>query len=256
MMTERQAGFRRIYRSRIAGWYNGYVHVAVIYVIGLTALYIYTRHMGPVLWWEWLTIPVVGLLCNLFEWYLHMRIMHRPIDNRGLRAIYNRHTLNHHQFFTDREMRFRDDKDWRVTFFPPYAMVVFILMSIPAGLAAGYLISANVGWLVMCSTTGMYLIYEFMHFCCHVDENWFVRYCPLVNTIRRHHTAHHNDRLMMEVNMNLTFPIADWLFGTSDLDRGLLGHVFNGYSTSHLKAGLKGTPLSPPEAAAGPIPTE
>jgi hypothetical protein len=185
-----------------------------------------------------------------------MRVMHRPIDNRGLRAIYNRHTLNHHQFFTDHEMRFRDDKDWRVTFFPPYAMVVFILMSIPAGFAAGYLISANVGWLVMCSTTGMYLIYEFMHFCCHVDENWFVRYCPFVNTLRRHHTAHHNDRLMMEVNMNLTFPIADWLFGTSDLDRGLLGHLFNGYSTKYLKTGLKGTPLSPPEAAAGPIPAE
>ena len=30
----------------------------------------------------------------------------------------------------------------------------------------------------------MYLIYEFMHFCCHVDENWFVRHCPFVNTLR------------------------------------------------------------------------
>jgi sterol desaturase/sphingolipid hydroxylase (fatty acid hydroxylase superfamily) len=73
----------------------------------------------------------------------------------------------------------------------------------------------------MCTTTGMYLIYEFMHFCCHVDENWFVRNCPFVNTLRRHHTAHHNARLMMETNMNLTFPIADWFFGTSDLNRGL-----------------------------------
>ena len=81
----------------------------------------------------------------------------------------------------------------------------------------------------------MYLIYEFMHFCCHVEENWFVRNCPFVNTLRRHHTAHHNARLMMEVNMNLTFPIADWLFGTSDLDRGLLGHLFNGYETRFLK---------------------
>ena len=77
----------------------------------------------------------------------------------------------------------------------------------------------------MGTTTGMYLIYEFMHFCCHVDENWFVRNCPFVNTLRRHHTAHHNARLMMEVNMNLTFPIADWLFGTSDLDRGLIRHA-------------------------------
>jgi hypothetical protein len=28
---------------------------------------------------------------------------------------------------------------------------------------------------------------------------------------------------MMDIDMNLTFPIADWLMGTSDLDRGLIG---------------------------------
>jgi hypothetical protein len=61
---------------------------------------------------------------------------------------------------------------------------------------------------------------------------------------------------MMEKNMNLTFPIADWLFGTSDLNRGLLGHVFNGYNIRHLKQGLKGKPRLPNEAAAGPLPTD
>ena len=39
----------------------------------------------------------------------------------------------------------------------------------------------------------------------------------------------------MSQNMNLTFPLGDWLFGTSDLNRGLLGHFFNGYSTKYLK---------------------
>jgi hypothetical protein len=179
--------------------------------------------------------------------------MHRPVNIKGLRAVYERHTLNHHQFFTDEEMRFRDHKDWRVTVFPPYALVVFILMSLPAGVVLGHAFSPNVGWLFMCTTTGMYLIYEFMHFCCHVDENWFVRHCPFVNTLRRHHTAHHNARLMMETNMNLTFPIADWLFGTSDLDRGLLGHLFNGYDTRHLKKSLRGQPKRPDEAAAVPL---
>jgi hypothetical protein len=105
----------------------------------------------------------------------------------------------------------------------------------------------------MCTTTGMYLIYEFMHFCCHVEENWFVRNCPFVNTLRRHHTAHHNARLMMEVNMNLTFPIADWLFGTSDLNRGLLGHLFNGYETRFLKRTLRGAPKRPDEAGTVPV---
>ena len=56
--------------------------------------------------------------------------------------------------------------------------------------------------------------------------------------------------------MNLTFPIADWLFGTSDLNRGLLGHIFNGYSISYLKQDLKGQPRLPNEAAAGPLPTD
>lgn len=256
MMSERQMNFRKDYRSRIAGWYNGYVHALVIYTIGLTALYIYSQHLSGVLWWEWLTIPIIVVICNMFEWFLHMHVMHRPHGNRGLRAIYIRHTLNHHQFFSDHEMRFRDQKDWRVTLFPPYAMIVFILMVIPGALLGGYVITANVGWLIMCSTTGMYLTYEFMHFCCHVDENAFVRHCPLVNTLRRHHTAHHNNRLMMEVNMNLTFPISDWIFGTSDLDRGLLGHLFNGYSTKHLKKNLKGQPMGPAEAAAEPLAAE
>src|SRR3974390_3614288 len=101
-------------------------------------------------------------------------------------------------------MRFRDPRDWRVTVFPPHALVVFILMSIPLAVVLGLVARPNVGWLFMCVTTGMYLIYEFMHFCCHVDDNWFVQHMPFVNTIRRHHTAHHNQPILMERNMNLT----------------------------------------------------
>ena len=81
-----------------------------------------------------LTVPIAFLFTNLFEWAVHKYIMHRPVNIKGLRAVYERHTLNHHQFFTDEEMRFRDHKDWRVTVFPPYALVVFILMSIPAAM--------------------------------------------------------------------------------------------------------------------------
>ena len=153
-------------------------------------------------------------------------------------------------------MRFRDQIDWRVTVFPPYALVVFILISTPGAVLLGYVATVNIGWLFICTTTMTYLIYEFMHFCCHIDENRFVRYCPFVNTLRRHHTAHHNSELMMEKNMNLTFPIADWLFGTSDLECGLIGHLFNGYKTHRIKKDLKARALLPSEAAATPIPTD
>jgi hypothetical protein len=43
----------------------------------------------------------------------------------------------------------------------------------------------------------------------------------------------------MHYNMNLTFPIADWFMGTSDLQRGLIGHLFNGYSEKYVKEDLK-----------------
>ena len=222
-MTERQRNYRATYRHRIAGWYNGWLHAFVIYVIGFTALSVYFANISDLRWWELAIVPVTFVAANFFEWWIHRFVMHRPSQVKAFRAIYNRHTLMHHQFFTEKEMRFADHHDWRVTFFPPYALVTFTMMSIPPALVVGWLISPNVGWLLISTTTSMYLIYEFMHFCCHVDENWFVRNAPFVNTIRRHHTAHHNQSIMMERNMNLTFPIMDWLFGTSDLDRGLIG---------------------------------
>jgi hypothetical protein len=224
-------------------------------VIGFTALYIYLANLHELRVWELLIVPVTFLGANFFEWWIHRYVMHRPSQVRAFRAIYNRHTLMHHQFFTDTEMRFAGHHDWRVTFFPPYALATFTLMSIPLAIVAGVVISPNVGWLLITTTTAMYLIYEFMHFCCHVDENWFVRTCPFVNTLRRHHTAHHNGRLMMEVNMNLTFPIADWLFGTSDIDRGLIGTLLNGYDTRFLRKTLRGRPRRPDEAAAVPVGT-
>lgn len=244
-MTERQRKYRENYRVRVAGWYNGWLHIALIYIIGFTALYVYLANLHDVRWWEYLTVPVVFMFANFFEWWIHRYVMHRPSNFPAFRAIYSRHTMMHHQFFTEQEMRFADHFDWRVTFFPPYALVVFTFMSIPPAIILGFLISPNVGWLLIITTTSMYLIYEFMHFCCHVDENRFVRTMPFVNTIRRHHTAHHNQSIMMERNMNLTFPIMDWLMGTSDLNRGVLGHVFNGYDTRHVKTDMRKTARTP-----------
>ncbi len=252
-MTARQRVYRANYRQRVAGWYNGLLHIAIIYTIGLTALYIYVSNISRVTLVELLTVPVVFLFCNFFEWWLHRYVMHRPSSNPVARAVYNRHTLQHHQFFTDHEMRFADHRDYRVTFFPPYALATFTLMSIPAAIALAFVLSPNTGWLFITTTTGVYLTYEFMHFCCHVEDNAFVRHMPFINTNRRHHTAHHDQSIMMERNMNLTFPIMDWVFGTSDLDRGLLGTLLNGYNTRFVKTNMRRTARTPGAPSAGTI---
>jgi len=230
---EKLIKFRKSYREQIDGWYNGSLHVAIIYSIGGLLLFHYINNINNIIAWELIIIPVTFIICNIFEWALHKYVMHKPQNFPGARAIYSRHTQQHHQFFSKDEMRFAGSHDWRVTFFPPYALIVFTLISIPGLLVLSWLFTPNTGWLFIITTTSMYLIYESMHFCCHVGDNFLLRNLPFVNTLRRHHAAHHDQGVMTKINMNLTFPIADWLFKTSDLDRSLLGHLLNGYSEKH-----------------------
>jgi hypothetical protein len=53
------------------------------------------------------------------------------------------------------------------------------------------------------------------------------------------HIIHHAPGFMQTRNFNLTFPVCDALFGTSDLDRGLIGTLFNGSSNSHMRKDLR-----------------
>ena len=234
MMSERQRRFRDEYKAQIHPWYNGLVHIGVIYLVGFGSIAWFVSRMNHPTW-EWLLIVPVFVLSNMFEWWIHKYVMHRLVDVFALRAIYDRHTKQHHQYFTNNEMTVDSTREFRIIFFPWRALLSFMAFSVPFALVLGWLINPNAGWILMCTTVGQYLIYETFHYSCHVHENAFVRNCPFINTIRRHHTAHHNQGIMMGYNMNLTFPIADWILGTSDLNRGLLGHLFNGYSVRHVK---------------------
>jgi hypothetical protein len=237
MMTPRQQAFRADYRARISPWYSGLAHVVVIAAIGIMTIWYAASQVRHPSWAEWLVVPATFLGTNFFEWALHRYLLHRPVP--GFMGIYKRHTLAHHQFFTNSEPTIDDARDFRITFFPPYAFTTFICMSAAGAGLLSLIWSANAGWLLICTTAAVYLNYEFFHWGCHVKDDRIVRHIPFMNTIRRHHIAHHNPAIMMGMNMNLTYPIADWLFGTSDLDRGLIGHIFNGYDARFVKRNLK-----------------
>jgi hypothetical protein len=250
-LTLRQQAFRADFRARIARAYSGPAHVALIAVIGAAAIWFFARQIGHPAWYEYLVIPAAFLIANGFEWWIHKFVMHRPV--RGFMGIYKRHTLAHHQFFTDAAPSFDDTRDFRIVFFPPYALVAFIAISIVPALVLGLVGLTDAAWLLLITNVGLYLNYELFHYFCHVKDDRIVRHIPLVNTIRRHHIAHHNPAIMMERNFNLTYPMADWVFGTSDLDRGLLGHVFNGYSQRFVRRDLKRIRHSVDDPRAGRI---
>lgn len=238
MMTERQRQFREQYQSEISPLYNGLLHIAVLYGAGIAAIWYCLSHMQGARW-EWLLALPVFIAGNFVEWFMHRHVMHRRIDVFALRAIYERHTRQHHQYFSDLEPTIDSTREFRIVFFPWRVLTTLGVGGLTLGWIAAQLLNANAGYVVFITMVAHYLVYETFHYCCHVHDNWFVRNVPFVNTIRRHHTAHHNMGIMMKYNMNLTFPIADWFLGTSDLRRGLLGHLFNGYSEKHVKEELR-----------------
>jgi hypothetical protein len=238
MMTERQSRFREQYRAAISRWYNGWVHIGVMYTAGIAGIWYCVSHLHNATW-EWLLLVPVLIAGNFGEWAMHRYIMHRLVDVFALRAIFDRHTRQHHQYFTDNEPTIDTVREFRIVFFPWRVLAVLATFGLLFGWIASVLINPNAGYIVFIGMIGHYMVYETFHLCCHVHENWFVRNMPLVNTIRRHHIAHHNMGIMMHVNMNLTLPIADWFLNTSDLNRGLLGHLFNGYSDKYVKPELK-----------------
>lgn len=238
MMSERQRKFRENYKSNISPLYNGLLHIGVMYCVGIAAVYYCVAHMQNARL-EWLLAIPVFLAGNFVEWAMHRFVMHKRIDVYALRAIYERHTREHHQYFTDNEATIDTTREFRIVFFPWRVLITLGVFGGSLALVTSYLINLNAAYVVFATMVGQYLVYETFHYCCHVHENAFVRNMPFINTIRRHHTAHHNQGIMMKYNMNLTFPIADWLMGSSDLRRGLLGHLFNGYDETHIKDELR-----------------
>src|SRR5438105_14560122 len=174
MMTERQRRFREAYKANISPHYNGLVHVLVMYGVGIAALWYCVSHLQAATWEWWLAIPVL-VAGNFVEWLVHRYVMHRRIDVFALRAIYERHTRQHHQYFTDNEATIDTTREFRIVFFPWRVLITLGVFGTALGYVASLVINANAGYVFFITMVAQYLIYETFHYCCHVRDNWFVR---------------------------------------------------------------------------------
>ncbi len=236
---ERQQRVRKEFIQSTPFWYRGEMHLAFTLVVTFSVMAWCWIRISDSTIWEWLLIAPIVLFGNWIEWAAHRYILHRPVP--GLRMVYKRHVTVHHQFFTHHDLSYDGHKDWRALLFPPFAPIGFVLAAVPPALLAGALISANAGYIVVLTMAGYYLLYEGLHTLSHLeDEDYpWLKHVPLVNTVRRMHYMHHVLGFMQTRNFNLTFPICDALFGTSDLDRGLVGTLLNGSSHAHMLRELR-----------------
>jgi hypothetical protein len=169
-------------------------------------------------WRDLATVPITFVVANFVEYWGHRIPMHHRV--RGMQMMFHRHTLEHHQFFTERWMTCRTQRDYKIVLFPPVMLFFYLgLVALPIGLLLYFFNRPNVAWLYVATTTFYFLQYESLHYCYHLDDESWIANLPIVHSLREHHRVHHNKALMAKCNFNITWPIADFVFRTIQRDR-------------------------------------
>ncbi|MEO8877025.1 MAG: sterol desaturase family protein, partial [Polyangiaceae bacterium] len=89
------------------------------------------------------------------------------------------------------------------------------VIAAPIALLLFTIATPNVAWIFVAVAIGYFLIYEWLHFSYHLREDSIVGRNRLLRALRRHHQTHHDKALMGKYNFNISFPICDWIFGTT-----------------------------------------
>lgn len=195
--------------------YSPAVHLAIPSCIGLgvfvTALLrLKLNELQPI---ELLTVPVTLLAAFGFEWRAHKDMLHRRLPPLGL--LYERHELEHHVIFTDRDMAMRSQQEWWFVLMPPYAIVlIFFILVLPLAIGIERFASTNIAMLVTATSMVFFLSYEWLHLAYHLPADHPISHWGWIGTLREHHRRHHEPRLMKRWNFNVTVPVFDWLHGT------------------------------------------
>lgn len=128
--------------------------------------------------------------------------------------FYKRHTGDHHSFFSETHLVPESHKDWRVTLFPSWLVVVMSIFASSLGLVTARIFGEPWGLILSASLVIGYLSYEFFHFCDHLPANHFLTKLPWIGHMRQLHKLHHRRDLMHSRNFNVTLPLMDWIMGT------------------------------------------
>jgi hypothetical protein len=208
------AAFRAEYRARNIGpRYSGVRHFLITSVgsLGVIALALaLLRAPRPL---ELLTVPVTFLFANYVEYRGHRGPMHRR--RRGLSLLFERHTRQHHRYYTHEAMSYEGSADFKMVLFPPVMLLFFLgAVAAPLGTALFLLASRNVALLYVATAMGYFLAYEWLHFCHHLPADTVLARVGVLRRLRAHHQAHHDPARMDSWNFNISFPICDRLLGT------------------------------------------
>ena len=194
-------------------FYHGYAHAAFTVFSSVGIIVYALLQTSGILWWEWLCLPLTFIYTNAAEYFAHRGPMHHP--RRGLRLVYERHSRQHHRYFTHQHMEMNGPSDYYAVLFPPVLILFFALVYLlPMGVVLSILVSPNVAWLYLAMTMAYFLNYELFHFIWHLPETHPIFRLPFLGRMRQLHLRHHDPKLMSSYNFNISYPLFDHLMGT------------------------------------------
>ncbi len=163
-------------------------------------------------WQEAAVIPTAFLFANFVEWLAHRELLHK--ERFRFKVLYRQHTPRHHVMYREESMAVATRREWYFVLMPAKGVFGIALAGIPVALALGSVLGADVGWTFMCVVGAYAGSYEVLHLIYHLPSAHPVRRTEILRKLSRHHARHHDPRVMMTKNLNVTFPIFDWILGT------------------------------------------
>lgn len=203
-------------KHKVPAWYVP-LHLGVtigLFGGGSVALFTFLPP-GPLPLIAWIAAATVIFVANFVEYALHRWPMHKR--RRLTQSFFRHHTIEHHRYFTHETMEIGNLRE-----------VSFVIPSVPVLFASTTLVVLVMGVLTMVMglqvglfASGVLGVYgtlaQLLHLAFHLPDRWMklpVLRSKVFQAMRRHHTIHHDLRLMTRWNFNIGFPICDALFGT------------------------------------------
>ena len=167
METENTIAFREAYRAAEVGEnYSGKLHFwfMTIWCLALIITSIILIHQPT--WKELLIIPLGFLYINFAEYFAHKGPMH----HRSIKfdKVFIRHTLQHHQFFTNQQMQCDSVQDFKMILFPPVLIIFFFFaFAVPVSFVFYIFWSMNAALIFAATVFVYYLNSESLHLAYH-----------------------------------------------------------------------------------------
>ena len=164
-------------------------------------------------------IPAYLLAANVVEYLMHRLLMHRPIWPR---AFYRSHTLGHHRVFHHDSMEIAGWPELELVMMPWFSLAVFFGGIAPVVAAVAWGLGRGAAGLLLLTGVATFVIYEGMHALYHFPLPTLASLGLLDNRAFRflygHHRHHHRLQRMRWTNFNISMPLSDRWFATSETE--------------------------------------